>query len=292
MNAEINAATSVANLVHYHSFDLTKTYFMVAGIAGVNPEVATICGVTFSRFAVQAALSYQISPLELPSNFTTGYIPFGADYPLQYPSVLYGTEVFEFNGNLQHMAAEMARKAELADSAVAKKFRANYAPYAAYAAGAAPPKVYECDVTTSDVWFSGTILSETFANYTTLITNGTATYCATAEEDNGTAEALLRAAVYKWVDFSRVIVMRTFSDFDRPYPGEAATTNLLWSDQGAFEPAIENIYNTGIEVVKGILDGWDSTFEKGVPTSNYIGDIFGTLGGTPNFGPYAYGNSK
>jgi hypothetical protein len=86
--------------------------------------------------------------------------------------------------------------------------------------------------------------------------------------------------------------MRTASDFDRPFPGEAATTNLWWAEQGAFNPSIANIYNAGIEVVKGILNGWDSTFAAGMNASNYIGDIFGTLGGTPNFGPYTYNNSK
>ena len=86
--------------------------------------------------------------------------------------------------------------------------------------------------------------------------------------------------------------MRTASDFDRPWPGEAATTNLWWAEQGAFEPSIENIYNGGIEVVNGILNGWDSVFAAGMNASNYVGDIFGTLGGTPDFGPYISNNSK
>lgn len=86
--------------------------------------------------------------------------------------------------------------------------------------------------------------------------------------------------------------MRTASDFDRPYPGEAATTNLWWADQGAFEPAVENIYHAGIKVVTGILTHWNSTFAAGINATNYVGDIFGTLGGTPDFGPYAFNNSE
>ena len=38
-------------------------------------------------------------------------------------------------------------------------------------------------------------------------------------------------------------------------------------------------------MVKGILSGWNSKFEAGIKPTNYIGDIFGTLGGTPDFGP-------
>jgi hypothetical protein len=37
--------------------------------------------------------------------------------------------------------------------------------------------------------------------------------------------------------------------------------------------------------VKGILGKWNSTFEHGVVPTNYIGDIFGTLGGKPDSGP-------
>ncbi|KAK5280961.1 hypothetical protein LTR40_005605, partial [Exophiala xenobiotica] len=41
-------------------------------------------------------------------------------------------------------------------------------------------------------------------------------------------------------------------------------------------------------VVMGVLEGWDSTFEKGVVPTNYAGDIFATLGGTPDFGQPSY----
>lgn len=290
--AEINAATTIQSLALSPKFDLTSTYWLVAGIAGINPEVASICSVTFARFAVQVALQYEFSQFEIPANFTNGYIPFGSTRNDEYPETIYGTEVFEFNQNLQHMAAEWAKTATLNDSDDAVAYRANYAASEIYSAGAAPPGVYECDVATSDNYYSGVILSEAFGNFTTLMTNGSGTYCSTAQEDNATGEALLRAAVAKLVDFSRIIVMRTASDFDRPYPGEAATTNLFFAEQGAFSPAVENLYLAGIKVVEGILGGWAETFEEGVETGGYVGDIFGTLGGAPDFGPYGNGGSE
>lgn len=290
---EINAAVTISSLVREKQFDLTSTYFMVAGIAGVNPEVATICGVTFARYAVQVALQYEFDPREIPANFSTGYIPQGSDVPDEYPQSIYGTEVFEVNQNLQKMAAAFARKATLNDSDDAIAYRALYAPDAIYAAGAAPngPQVYECDVATSDVYYSGRILSDAFASYTKLVTNGTGNYCSTAQEDNATLEAMLRAATTGAVDFSRMIVMRTLSDFDRPWLGESATYNLLYSNQGAFEPALQNIYLAGREVIGGIISGWNTTFAQGVNATNYVGDIFGTLGGIPDFGPYNYNNN-
>lgn len=73
------------------------------------------------------------------------------------------------------------------------------------------------------------------------------------------------------------MVMRTGSDFDRPYLGESDLDNLLYDDAGGFGPAINNLYLAGVKVVEGILNNWNSTFEKGIKPENYIGDILGTL---------------
>lgn len=219
----------------------------------------------------------------MPANFSTGYVGFGQTMPNEYPSTLYGTEVFEVNTALRDIAVGFARKAALNDSAQAVAYRALYA--GEYSAAAVAPSVVECDVTTSDVYFSGVLLGEAFGNWTSILTNGTGIYCMTAQEDNGTLEALLRGAAAGKIDFSRIIVMRTGSDFDREAPGYSAAYNLLYANPGGFEPAIENIYLAGVEIVNGILAGWGETFQWGITPDNYIGDIFATLGGTPDFGP-------
>jgi purine nucleoside permease len=284
--SEINAATTVTSVAFSPLFDLTKTYFFIAGIAGVNPKRATLGAATFARYAVQVALQYEIDIRELSSNYSTGYIPLGADYPNQYPTSIYGTEVFEVNAELRSIAAGFARRANFSDSAAAKAYRAHYATKSGeYSAATLTPGAIECDVATSDVYYSGNILGNAFENTTKLFTNGTGDYCSSAQEDNATLEVLLRSSAKKLTDFSRIIVMRTASDFDRPYPGQSTTDNLLYADAGGFEPALENIYRAGIEVVEGILKGWHSTFASGVKPRNYIGDIFGTLGGEPDFGP-------
>ena len=72
--AEINAAVTIASLIVSPKFDLTSTYFLISGIGGINPEVATISSVTFARFAVQVALQYEFDPREIPANFSTGYV--------------------------------------------------------------------------------------------------------------------------------------------------------------------------------------------------------------------------
>ncbi|KAH9210236.1 purine nucleoside permease-domain-containing protein [Leptodontidium sp. 2 PMI_412] len=287
--SEINAATTITSLMLSPLFDLRKTYFLIGGIAGINPKHGTIADVAFSKYAVQVALQYEFDAREIPSNYSTGYIPQGSTSPDQYPQSIYGTEVFELNEALRDIAAKFASTAKLNDTSDAVAYRAKYTTTnnntGIYAAATKKPGIIKCDTATSDVYYSGALLGEAFENTTRLFTNGSGVYCMTAQEDNATLEAMIRFAVHKTIDFARIIIMRTASDFDRPYPGASPEFNLFYSSQGAFEPAVANIYLAGTSVIKGILSGWRKTFEKGVKPKNYIGDIFGTLGGKPDFGP-------
>lgn len=178
-----------------------------------------------------------------------------------------------------------------------------------------PPSVVKCDSATSDVYYTGGRLAQAFENTTSLWTNGTGKYCMSAQEDNATLEVLVRAAIEGLVDFSRVIAMRTGeqypllniyfiyliqahtqsttsrlirytpgSNFDRPPPSRTDWEHLTHTNQNGFHIAIANLYAAGIQVVRGILADWDCTFARGVPPTNYIGDIFGSLGGRPDFG--------
>ncbi len=72
IHLEINAATSMTALTFSPLFNLTHTYFLIAGIAGVNPKVATLGSVTFAKYAVQVALQYEFDAREIPDNFSTG----------------------------------------------------------------------------------------------------------------------------------------------------------------------------------------------------------------------------
>lgn len=194
--------------------------------------------------------------------------------------------MLEVNEDLRQIAYRLASKANLSDNAIAAEYRERYAASGeAHLAATQPPSVVLCDSATSDVYYSGDLLAEAFDNTTTLWTNGSGHYCMSAQEDNATLEVLLRMAIEGLVDFSRIIVMRTGSDFDRPPPGVSAYDHLLINDQNGFEIAIENIYYAGIEIVKGVLSDWNCTFKDGVKPSNYIGDVFGSLGGEPDFGP-------
>ena len=212
---EINAAATLMALGLSDKFDLTKTYFLMAGIAGVNPKHATLGGVALAHYAVQVALQYEFDAREMPEGFETGYFGYGTRGPGEYPLVAYGTEVFKVNEELRDRVYTYAQRAALQDSEGAAAYRAKYKGVRGggsddvYAAGAGRPAVVKCDTATSDAYYSGTLLSEAFENITLSWTNGTGKYCMTAQEDNASLEVLVRLAIEGLVDFARVIVMRT-----------------------------------------------------------------------------------
>ncbi|KAE9397503.1 purine nucleoside permease [Gymnopus androsaceus JB14] len=281
---EINSAVTMTSLLFSKTaqsiFNLRKTYFLIAGVAGGNPKHVTLGSVTFARFAVQVTLQYEIDAREIPKEFPTGYMPQGVKPPdifNVFPPTLYGTEVFEVNDNLRQVAYGLTKNATLHDNSIAQAYRANYGTDNRFIAGSSPPSVALCDTTTADTFWSGNLLAEAFENTTKLFTNGSAVYCSSQQEDNATLEALLRGAISGLVDFSRIIIMRTISNFDRPFPSQTAVDGRF-AIQGGFASALANIQIAGSKVIQEIVDEWDDVFEEGIEPENYIGNVFGSLG--------------
>ena len=94
----------------------------------------------------------------------------------------------------------------------------------------------------------------------------------------------MRAALAKRLDFARIVLMRSASDFDRPPPGETVLFNLVYADPGSYDISLDNIYIAGSPFIKDVVKNWHE-YEHGIAANNYIGDILGSLGGKPDFGP-------
>ncbi|KAK0654948.1 purine nucleoside permease [Cercophora newfieldiana] len=253
----INASLALSALLCSPLFDLRNTYFLIAGIAGVNPRMASLGTVAFARYAVQVDLQYEFDSREVPADWVTGYVPLGSSHPSQYPSQFYGTELFSLNDELRSVAQGLAEKATLHLSETAAAYGALYAtePSGAFLPATLPPSVIQGDVASSNVFFHGPHITSGVDGYCRLLTGGKAEYCMAAQEDNGTLAALMRASQVRKVDFSRVILLRSGSNFDQPPPGkrEGALDTPIHVAHGGLEIALENACVAGMEVVKGIL---------------------------------------
>ena len=59
-----------------------RAAILIAGIAGINPHIATTGSVTFSKYAVQFDLQYEFDSRQIPSNDSYGYFPQNSFFPL------------------------------------------------------------------------------------------------------------------------------------------------------------------------------------------------------------------
>jgi purine nucleoside permease len=102
-----------------------------------------------------------------------------------------------------------------------------------------------------------------------LLTGGQGVYCTTAQEDNALLEALTRGSRSGLVDLKRVAVLRSGSDFDRPYPKQSVLASMQAQRdlKGAGLIAVDNLVRAGMPLVGAITEHWD-TWRDGVPQSS------------------------
>ncbi|RXZ37086.1 purine nucleoside permease [Oxalobacteraceae bacterium CAVE-383] len=256
-----NAAASMTALFFSRQFDLRKTYFLVAGIAGIDPEKGTLGSAAWARYLVDFGLQWELDGRGIPNGWKSGYLGINTKSETEKPVLEYGTEVFQLNETLLQKAYALSRDAALSDSDAARLYRANYP----HAPANQPPSVIQCDTLAGDTWFSGAALGQRARDWTKLLTDGKGEYCTTQQEDNATFEAIKRAAAAGLADTGRVAVLRSGSDFDRPPAGGSDADNLLsYQEQGGFAPAIENLYRAGMPVVNAIVKDWGH-WKQGVP---------------------------
>lgn len=260
-----NAAASLMAVLYSGLFDLKRTYFVIGGIAGIDPLRGTIGSAAWARYVVDSGIAHEIDARELPRGWTDGYFGVMTDSPDAVPKFEYHTEVFRLDEALLQKALGLSRAAELEDSADVQAYRRHYP----HAPANAPPQVTQCDTLSGDTWWTGDRLGEHARHWTQLLTGGAGVYCTTQQEDNALLEALIRGARSGLVDLKRVALVRSGSDFDRPYPGQGALPALRsqLALPGAGRIAADNVERAAMPLVADIAAHWDR-WRDGVPPSD------------------------
>ncbi|HTV50536.1 MAG TPA: hypothetical protein VME21_05070 [Steroidobacteraceae bacterium] len=257
-----NAAASTMAVLLSGRFDLRQTYFLIAGIAGIDPARGTLGSAAWARYLVDAGIAHEIDARELPPGWSDGYFGVMTNGPKEVPKLEYHTEVFRLDEALLQQALALSRGAQLEDADDLRAYRRHFPE----AAANHPPSVIQCDTLTGDTWWSGRRLGEHARQWTRLLTDGKGTYCTTQEEDNAVLTALTRGSQARLLDLRRVADLRTGSDFDRPYPGQPALAGLI--DQRALvdgvSVAADNLVRAGMPLVSAIVAHW-SEWRQGVP---------------------------
>jgi len=254
-----NAAASTMALALSPQFDLSHAYFIVTGIAGIDPNQGTLGSAAWARYLVDFGLQQEFDAREAPPAWAGGYVGIGAADPDTRPKLEYGTEVFQLDEALLQRALALSRGAALEDNDTAAAYRRLYPQPAAQAA----PGVLQCDTLAGDTWWHGDRLGERASRWTRLLTDGKGTYCTTQQEDNATYEALRRGAAAGRLDLKRVAVLRTGANFDRPHPGQTDPESLN-AQSGGFPIATANLVRAAWPLVSDIVTHWPQ-WREGVP---------------------------
>lgn len=246
-----NAATSVSALVLSDQFDLKQTYFLIDGIAGVDPKDGTLGSALWARYVIDGGLRHDIDPRQIPADWPDGMLPLGAKRPDEKAAWGAGSEVYALNAKLVDKAYELTKSIELADSEEAQKYRSQYDDDA----GREKPAVTLCDTVSIDTYWHGSKIAEAMERWAKHVTDGKANYCTTQMEDNATLTALRRGADADLLDFDRIAVLRTASNFDREAPGQSVPESLA-AKSGGFGPSVQNAYRVGSAYADAIINGW------------------------------------
>ncbi len=250
-----NAAATIMALGLDPRFDLSHAYWIVAGIAGGSPDRVSLGSAVWARWVVDGDLGYEIDAREMPSDWTTGYVPLRKTRPFEKPAAPLNGQVYALNPGLTEWAFHLTSDIPLADSDQLKEVRSQFDGVAAQQ----PPVVIMGDEISSSTYWHGKLSDDWATHWVNYFTDGQGQFVTTAMEDTGTLQSLKNLANAGRVDWRRIMVLRTVSNFDQQPRGMSAAESLAHQRVGtysAYLPSLEAAYAVGHFVVNELLTHW------------------------------------
>ena len=261
------AASTVMALGMDPRFDFRKTYWLVAGIAGVDPADMSLGSVAWAEWLVDGDIAHEIDVREAPSDWPTGYVPLRKSRPYEQPRPEddEGT-VYHLNAGFVEWAFQLTKDIQLQDSEDLKVWRSRYVNFPN---ARKPPFVLLGDNMASSTFWHGKLLNDWANDWVSYWTEEEGNFVTSAMEDTGTHQSLNFLAQAGKVDASRLLVLRSASNYVMPHQGVTAAESLAGEkkDKGysGYFPALENAYRVGSKVVDELVRNWDK-YEATVPT--------------------------
>lgn len=249
-----NAATSIMALGMDPRFDLSKAYWLVAGIAGGDPQDVSLGTAAWARHVVDGDLLYEIDAREIPASWPYGLLPLGAKQPNdKADGWTVDTIHFPLNSALAEWAYALTKDHPVADSPGIAEFRKQFV---GYPNALRPPFVTIGDNLSSSRYWHGERMNGWANDWVKLQAGSASNFMMTNMEDSGTLTALRRLSRQHLVDLQRVLVLRTASNYTMPPKGKTAawSTTAEYPENG--RPALEAAYQVGNRVVQHIIAGW------------------------------------
>ena len=255
------AAATIMALGNDPRFDLTHAYFLVAGIAGIDPQMGSLGSAVWSDYIVDGDLAHELDAREIPKDWTTGFVPLGKSTPFEQPrTARFGDDgnAYHLNAALVNWAFDLTKDMELTDTPAIKERRMQFAGEAAHR----PPFVLRGDNLSASTFWHGKLMNQWARDWVKYMTDGKGTYAVCGMEDTGTMQSLTWLARAHKVDINRVLVLRTASNFDQQRTGITAAESLAETKvtkYSAYMPSLESAYRVGHVVVDSLVSNWPQT---------------------------------
>jgi purine nucleoside permease/predicted cupin superfamily sugar epimerase len=262
------AASAIMALGLDPRFDLTYAYWLVAGIAGIDPADASIGSAAWATWLVDGDLAHQIDAREIPETWSSGYFPLFDTQALKHNETLdlsklnrHGQssngEVYRLNAQLTDWAFNLTKGIKLTDYPAMQALRAKYI---GYPNAQKQPFVLKGDQLAASTFWHGDLLNEWANNWTYYWTGGEGNFVTSGMEDTGSYQSMIYLDNIKRVDKSRFMVLRTGSNYSKQPPGLTPLENLeLESGENGYagmRSSLESAYLVGSQVVDTIVANW------------------------------------
>ena len=250
------SATATMALGLDSRFDLSQAYWMVAGIAGIDPEDASIGSVAWSSYLVDGDLGHEIDAREMPADWDTGFFARYTQFPYDPARPEPTGEMFQANPALRDWAYELTKDAPLVDP---EALAATRDLYTEHPNAQKPPFVLTGGHIAAMTFWHGALMNEWANRWVSYWSDGATDFVTSAMEDTGTYQALYYLDKINKVDVERFLVLRGGSNYTMQPPGVTAAENLLKENDGyaGLQASLENIYIAGSIVIDELLENWD-----------------------------------
>lgn len=263
-----HAAATIMALGLDPRFDFRHAYWIIAGIAGGSPSRISLGSAAWARWVVDGDLAYEIDAREMPAEWTTGYIPLRKTHPFETPAVPLDGQMYALNPDLVGWAFDLTRNTPLPDSDRLRDVRSHFDGPAAQN----PPSVILGDEVSGSTYWHGKLSDAWAEEWMRYFTDANGRFATTAMEDTGTLQSLRGLANAGRVDWNRILVLRTVSNFDQQPRGMSAAESLSHQRIGSYSaylPSLESAYTVGHAVVRELLQNW-SRYHAVIPGAQIV----------------------
>lgn len=258
-----HSASAVMALGLDPRFDLSKAYWLVAGISGFDPEDASLGSVAWADYLVDGDLAHEIDAREIPEGWEHGFFPLFSQGMQDRDRKGYSLgESFQLNTGLVDWAYALTKDMVLPDH---PSLAATRDLYTEHEVARRTPFVLRGDQLAAMTFWHGELMNDWANDWVEYWSNGEGEFVSSAMEDTGTYQSLQYLSRAGKADVKRLLVLRTASNYTLPPPGKSAAANLLEEQHDSYaglDAALENAYLVGSVAVDAILNNWETYRDK------------------------------